>query len=150
EGGTGAYGYAAVQASAGAGYTAVQKTGPQIPDPYQGSWVGKAHVNGGAGAVTYARGVLGTFGAGSDGYYGAAFYLPTGTFASLTGDIEIMGWDDGSGGHGGVRISSSDHMARLVRGDSETIGQAFELREGTWNWLVVHQRFSPSPTNEVF
>src|SRR6185436_14219823 len=72
EGGSGTFGYSAVQSSANASYTAVQKTSQSIPDPYQGSWIGKVHVDSGAGADTFARGVHGTYDAGGDGYYGAA------------------------------------------------------------------------------
>jgi arylsulfatase A-like enzyme len=150
EGGSGTYGYNAVQSSANAGYQAVQKTSSAIPDPYDGTWVGKAQVNGGAGEATYARGVLGTFSAGWEGYYGAAFYFPSGTFAKQTGDVEIMGWEDGSGGDGGIRISSSDHRARLMTGQSQTIGRSFELQEGCWNWVAVRQRFGTPPENDVF
>ena len=124
--------------------------------PYDGPH-GRARVPGGQ---SYARGVMNlTAPDGSDGYYGAAFYLPHGT---LTGSdpaqkatLQLMGWKDSGGGTGSVRISPTDHKARLMRGPSEEIGQRFTLREGCWNSIVVHQRLSdgtsgPPPLNEVF
>jgi arylsulfatase A-like enzyme len=150
-------------------YDQVQQTSPnatwtngnEIP-AYEGSYEGKANYVSG-GASSHARGLINVnVPNGYDGYYGAAFYFPSGTFNPPTGsnqtdqngDIDIMGWSNSAGHYGGIRIGP-DHKARLVRGTSsgspDTIGSAFPVREGCWNWVAVHQRLGQTnATNQVY
>lgn len=113
---------------------------------------------------------------GNKGYYGGAFFFPEGTFTATSNAgtpvpakqkdrIDILRWDNyanfGDSGHyGGITISA-DHKAHLMRGrfspaQTDFIGTPFTLREGCWNWIVVHQRLSgagsgePVPINQVY
>jgi arylsulfatase A-like enzyme len=115
---------------------------------YRGSYEGKASFGGGTTASSYARGVFNSPNGQQDGYYGAAFYFPVGTFTGSTdqnGRVDIMGWSNDNGDYGGISIDP-DHSARLVRGTTsgvrDPIGEPFTLREGCWNWLTVHQKAS--------
>jgi arylsulfatase A-like enzyme len=149
-------------------YDSVQQNSPgttyaasQQRPAYEGTWEAKAHFGGVNGGSAYARGVMNVNAPnGYDGYYGAAFYLPTGTLSTQTARFDIMRWDNfstlgQSGDYGGIAVDA-DHRARLVRGQftddpNETIGKPFTLQEGCWNWLTVHQRLSQAnPTNEVY
>jgi arylsulfatase A-like enzyme len=135
-------------------------SGAGTPPDYDGA-KGKAHLEAGGSGV--ARGITNIgIGDTNDGYYGGAFYVPpqtlTGPKPAQQTNIDLMGWQKGTGSSaefGGIRISTSDHKARLVH-DFAQIGQRFTLREGCWNWIVVHQRLSngsrgsPTPVNEVF
>jgi hypothetical protein len=123
------------------------------------------------GGSSYARGEIDVkVGTGYEGFYGAAFYLPPGTIRGPSPrqekNVDIMGWDqsDANGNpttaYGGLRIGE-DHRVQLVRPpgvdpqnpSDNNIGNQFTLREGCWNWIVVHQRLSPTSSNalnEVF
>jgi arylsulfatase A-like enzyme len=128
---------------------------------YQGSWSAKARFEGNTSAESYARGSFDANTAeGRDGYYGAAFYFPVGTFTgaqpSQKGRVDILRWDsqqdDPASDYGGIRIDT-DHKARLVRGNfgsgtTQEIGSPFPLEEGCWNWLSVHQKLSNKPSND--
>jgi arylsulfatase A-like enzyme len=122
------------------------------------------------GGSSFARGEIDAkVDSGYEGYYGAAFYLPSGTIRGSSprqnDSVEIMGWEqsDATTGQptsqfGGLRVGQ-DHRMQLVRppgvdptDPSEGIGKQFTLREGCWNWVVVHQRLSATSeaVNEVF
>jgi hypothetical protein len=83
--------------------------------------------------------------------YGAAFYLPPGFHAAITGQQALLRWDSfpGAGGRyqqGGVVIDYSDDLGYLV-GDTVTDGSVaqqvlagpFRLPIGTWFTLQVRQ-----------
>jgi RHS repeat-associated protein len=97
-------------------------------------------------------------------YYGAAFYFPTGTFSGAdpkqNRDIDIMRWDNyprhpSDWNFSAIRISGSDHRARLVKGsypdewNATAIGQSFKLAEGCWNHVVVYQRLSSAASPDT-
>jgi RHS repeat-associated protein len=145
-------------------YTIVQdaSSGEKVP-AYSGSWKAKAHYDGNTSGASYARGVFNTAQQnGAEGYYGAAFYFPPGTLygsaptPKLTGNLDILGWTNTLGQFGGIRISGSDHSAHLIRegpaNPQDNIGSAFNLEEGCWNWLTVHQKLSgqSGTINQVF
>ena len=150
-------GYDSVIAVGNASY-APSTNGPQ---PYQGTAKARARFGGRSDpATTHAYGEIGARNLDTGGTYGAALYFPPGTFTgpapSQTGPVDVMRWRDGTN-HGGVRIGA-DHRGRLVTssgGDVEP-NKRFILREGCWNWVVVHQQLSTSdsangePLNEVF
>jgi hypothetical protein len=106
----------------------------------------------GGGGNGYARGVMRPdWHNGDDVWYGMALYLPPGFKDDMAGEVALMRWDNfglyGSGGDvGGIVIFGADKRARLVRGQYESgsvdqLGRAFDLPEGRWVWLEVHQRF---------
>jgi arylsulfatase A-like enzyme len=148
--------YDGVDQVGNASYTATQD------HAYDGSWAAKARFEGNTTAESYARGNFNVNAPdGYSGYYGAAFYFPPGTFTgaqpSQKGDVDILRWDnrsaDPSSDFGGVRISGSDHEARLIRGNfgtsaEEDIGSPFALQEGCWNWVLVHQKLSNKPSDD--
>jgi arylsulfatase A-like enzyme len=157
--------YDGVDQAGGASYTASQD------HAYAGSWAAKARFEGNTTTESHGRGNFNVNAPnGYTGYYGAAFYFPSGTFTgpspTLKGTIDILRWDnrstDPSSDYGGIKISGSDRQARLVRGNfgtsaEEEIGSPFGLQEGCWNWLLVRQKLSNQPSgdpghaiNEVF
>lgn len=129
---------------------------------YEGSRSAKATYSGG-GANGYSRTIqFVNWTSSEDVWYGAAFYLPTGYKNSLQGASDIMRWDNygtyASGAdYGGVMIHSDDR-ARVMLGKYtsdpfQTVVPAFDLPEGRWFYLEVHQKFSTTPGNaltEVF
>ena len=91
------------------------------------------------------------------GTYSAALYFPTGTLTGGTplqrADADVMRWE-GSQDFGGIRISGSDHKARLIRGAvgggaPQNIGESFTLKEGCWNWVAVRQKLSEKAHTEA-
>ena len=153
--------YTAFDQSGGATYAVVDASTAGIP-AYRGDAVARAETPGdvavderGMGIVDLAPDVP----YGSEGWYAAAFYFPQGTLTggspTQQGAVDIMRWTGTAGQFGGVHIGS-DHMARLVRGDGDTvtgtIGPDFSLDEGCWNWLAVHQETSTdtSARNDVW
>jgi arylsulfatase A-like enzyme len=137
---------------------------PNQDRAYDGSWSAKARFDGDTTAQSYARGnfdvnVPNTY----SGYYGGAFYFPAGTFTGTSptqrATLDVLRWDntrtDATSDFGGIRISGSDHKARLVRanlgtGAVEEIGSPFNLQEGCWNWVSVHQKLSDrAPSNPL-
>jgi hypothetical protein len=126
--------------------------------------VAKARFDGSSQSDSWARGNFEIDAPdGYDGYYGAAFYFPTGTFSGSSpkqkGRIDVIRWDNKQSfptdwDWGGIRIDGSDHKAHLVRGTTGTsnyIGDPFALEEGCWNWIFAHQKFGQSgAVSEVF
>jgi arylsulfatase A-like enzyme len=148
-------------------YSGVEEQGSATYDPsqdraYKGGWAAKASFEGNTTAESHARGNFDVdVPDGYEGSYGAAFYFPPGTLSgsdpAQRGRIDVLRWDnerdDPSSDFGGIRISGSDHKARLVRGNLgngsvETIGAPFSLQEGCWNWLFVHQKLSSKPSSD--
>jgi arylsulfatase A-like enzyme len=106
------------------------------------------------GETSVARGIY-RFGMLSrpdyEGYFGAAFYLPSDFYSKQTGYIELFRWDNvdtlgGSADKGAIAIFA-DHHARLVFGPADAgeggvqvIGQPFDIPAGQWADIYVHQR----------
>jgi RHS repeat-associated protein len=148
--------------------TVSHDTDQSVPSAYHGSNEGKVHFAATTTQQSYARGVFNVN--VSDGYAGqaaAAFYFPPGTLSGSSpiqkGDLDVLRWDNertkGSTSFdlGGIRISGSDHLARLIRQQGTNtpvaIGSPFRLQEGCWNWIWVHQRLSANTStalNEVY
>lgn len=88
---------------------------------------------------------------GHDVWYGSAFYLSPGFKQAMRGEVALLRWDNyPSRGHegdvGGVVLWGSDKRARLVlsrygRREHVLVGP-FELPEGRWTSLLVHQRLA--------
>jgi RHS repeat-associated protein len=156
--------------STGTNYTISPSTAP-APAAYRGTRSALASFNGNsANADSAHRGFTVDDRNGSERYFGAAFYFPVGTLTGAgptNGRVDIMRWDNkgkygSTADYGGISISTTDHRARLLRGKITSdpaiqIGDSFGLREGCWNWLVVHQKLSDKPSgdsrhaiNEVF
>jgi arylsulfatase A-like enzyme len=106
------------------------------------------------GETEVARGIY-KFGMRSrpdyEGYYGAAFYLPSDFYSKQTGYVELLRWDNvdslgGSADKGAIAIFA-DHHARLVYGPADAgeagvqvIGAPFDIPTGQWADIYVHQR----------
>lgn len=120
-----------------------------------------------AGAQTngYARGLFNVaWDAGDDVWYRAAYFLPVGFKAAMQGQVALLRWDNWVShptdtDHGGVVIYGSDKRARLAKerlvttAQTDIGGGAFDVPEGRWFLLEVHQRFGSvdgSALNEVF
>lgn len=94
--------------------------------------------------------------AGTDVWYGGAFWVPQGFSANNHG-VGLIRWQDPDdpGVYGGVFLNSNGYY-QLVRGNAATqdqIGSVFDLSgyENNWAWIEVHQRFAPSnPVSEVY
>jgi RHS repeat-associated protein len=143
---------------------------------YNGNWSAKAHFHYDQTSPASGAGSFKTdMASGYQFYYGAAFYVPPCTLsacasnaAKQTGRFDILRWDNrewysGTGDFGGIAIYGSDHKARLVRGQfgnssfgdsGDVIGEPFSVKEGCWNYILVHQKLSDgssvTPVNEVF
>ena len=115
----------------------------------------------GSGRNGYARGLWNVlWPAGTDVWYGMAIYLEPGFKANMRGGIALMRWDNyglyGSGGDiGGLVIFGSDRKAYVVRGRygedyDQELGLPFDIPEGEWVWLEVHQRFTSAPLTETY
>ena len=135
----------------------------------------------GSGYNGYARGIFSPGDPGSRAWrigdsvwYGAAFWLPRAPLpgdtsqtisfmASVKGQVALMRWDnfvDGSPvDRSGVVIYGGDKKAHLVRqrddAQTELSPVSFDLPEGRWFWLEVHQVLSPYSSstavlNEVY
>jgi hypothetical protein len=116
----------------------------------------------GGGENGYSRGIFNVdWHPGDDVWYSAAYYLPTGFKAAMQGQVALMRWDD-YGAHpeaadySGVVIYGGDKRARLIIdhiADHSQIelGPAFDLPEGRWFHLEVHQRLGVSGgVNDVY
>ncbi len=116
----------------------------------------------GGGQNGFARGIFNVdWQSGEDVWYSAAFYLPVGFKAAMQGQVALMRWDD-YGAHpeaadySGVVIYGGDKRSRLVidriaTGTQIELSPAFDLPEGRWFHLEVHQRLgSASGLNEVY
>jgi hypothetical protein len=122
---------------------------------YDGSYAVKS-VYGGGGVNAYARGHWDvSWQTGNDVWYGAAYYLPTGFKAAMQNEVALMRWDnwpsyqDGSGDIGGIVIWGSDKRARLKLGTysgstEKVLAGPFDVPEGRWFWLEVHQKLGTS------
>ncbi len=117
---------------------------------YEGQRSAKATYNGGGGNG-YARTQEEiSWKAGDDVWYGASFFLPSGYKSKLQGGNDLMRWDNwdtynSSADFGGVALRS-DGRSRILLGkynssDSE-VTPAFDLPEGRWFHLEVHQKLS--------
>lgn len=112
----------------------------------------------------YARGIFNvSWGSGDDVWYRAAYKLPKGFKAAMQGQVALLRWDNYIShpvdtDHGGVVIYGSDKRARLVterlNGQKQyELTPQFDVPEGRWFLLEVHQRFSATDgraINEVF
>jgi hypothetical protein len=122
---------------------------------YDGSYAVKS-VYGGGGVNAYARGHWDvSWQTGDDVWYGAAYYLPTGFKTAMQNEVALMRWDnwpsyqDGSGDIGGIVIWGSDKRARLKLGTysgstEKVLVGPFDVPEGRWFWLEVHQKLGTS------
>ncbi|HMJ96003.1 MAG TPA: hypothetical protein VK486_09130, partial [Thermoleophilaceae bacterium] len=133
---------------------------PTTERAYDGVRSAKASYNG-SGGNGFARTWFEVhFKGGSDFWYGGAFYIPS--KKAMPCWYSLMRWDNyityGSDGDvGGIEISTSGR-ARLMREDYSAKNYAvltreFDLPEGRWFWLEVHQRLSDrdgDALNEVF
>jgi hypothetical protein len=107
---------------------------------------------GGVGENGYARGIWDVqWQDGEDVWFGAAFYLPLGFHDRIQGQVDLMRWDNWSThpadtDWGGVSIYGFDRRARLLRfgagRQNDTLVGPFDLPEGRWFRLEVHQRLA--------
>ncbi|HEX7244247.1 MAG TPA: heparin lyase I family protein [Solirubrobacterales bacterium] len=118
---------------------------------YTGSYAARATYDG-SGENGYTRGIWNVeWKDGDDVWFGAAYYLPTGFISNIQGQVDLVRWDNWSTNPtdtdwGGVSIYGSDHRARLLRfgagRPNDTLVGPFDLPEGRWFTLEVHQRRS--------
>jgi hypothetical protein len=128
---------------------------------YGDAHAAQAHYNGG-GQNGYARGIFNVdWHAGDDVWYSAAYYLPTGFKAAMQGQVALMRWDDygshpDAADHSGIVINGGDKHAHLAvdhlgTSTQYTLGAAFDLPEGRWFHLEVHQHLgSTNAANDVY
>ena len=129
---------------------------------YSGTYAARATYSGG-GENGYARGIWNVqWEEGNDVWYGAAYYLPVGFYSNVQGQVDLVRWDNWSTNPndtdwGGVSIYGSDHRVRLLRfgagRPNDTLVGPFDLPEGRWFTLEVHQRrsaISGSALSEVY
>jgi hypothetical protein len=130
-------------------------------DSYAGGAAVRATYSGGGGNG-YARGIFNVaWREGDDVWYRAAFKLPLGFKDSMQGQVALMRWDDWEShpddtNQSGVVIYGGDKRSRLIldrlgpHTQTELTGD-FDLPEGRWFLLEVHQRLSTSnAVNEVY
>jgi hypothetical protein len=142
---------------------AVVGTLATVPGGYGDSYAARATYSGG-GSNGYSRGIFNVgWSEGEDVWYSAAYYLPVGFKAAMQGQVALLRWDD-YGAHpndadqGGIVINGGDKRSRLVlnrlaQGTQTELTSVFDLPEGRWFHLEVHQRLSSSggaAVNEVF
>ena len=122
---------------------------PTTERAYDGIHSAKASYNG-SGENGFARTWFEVhFNKGSDIWYGGAYYIPS--KRAMPCWYSLVRWDNyityGSDGDvGGIEISTSGR-ARLMRQDYSgdnyaVLTDEFDLPEGRWFWLEVHQRLS--------
>jgi hypothetical protein len=127
---------------------------------YEGTHSAHATYSGG-GSNGYSRGLWNvSWQEGDEVWYGAAYFLPVGFKTAMQGQVDLIRWDNWATDpttteKSGVVIYGSDKRARLVRikqGVEEVaLSSAFDLPEGRWFWLEVHQRLSSTGgLNEVY
>lgn len=137
---------------------------------YEGGAAAHASYDG-SGANGYARGIFNVGWAnGDDVYYGGAFYLPAGFKAAMKSETDLMRHDNFGASstvdYGGIGLLKSDGKAHLFRvgsyvsgspgsgsGDDMNVAAPFDVPEGRWFWLEVHQKLSPTDgvaVNEVW
>jgi len=120
---------------------------------YNGGYAARAAYDG-SGENGYVRGIWNVeWKDGDDVWFGAAYYLPSGFTSNIMGQVDLVRWDNWSTNPndtdwGGVSIYGSDHRARLLRfgagRPNDTLVGPFDLPEGRWFTLEVHQRRSAS------
>ncbi|MCW3014213.1 MAG: glycoside hydrolase family 5 [Solirubrobacterales bacterium] len=127
---------------------------------YDGVQSAKAVFNGGANG--YSRGIQNVdWQDGDDVWYGSAFYLPPGFKASMQGQVDLLRWDnftvdETNTDRSGIILYNSDKKARIMRqklGVEEVpIAAPFDIPEGRWFYLEVHQHLSQGggALSEVF
>jgi hypothetical protein len=118
---------------------------------FAGGRSARAHYHG-SGSNAYARGVEAVhWNNGDNVWYGEAVYLPPGFKSAMQGEVDLMRWDNYSLEQrsldwGGIVIYGHDKRARLLRfdvyGDVTTLVGPFDIAEGRWTWIEVHERFS--------
>lgn len=120
--------------------------------------VARARFRGGTGNA-FARGVHDvSWPDGEQVSYGVDMFLRPGFHDRVQGQVDLLRWDNfpsrGEGADwGGIVVFGSDRRARLVRfggGRPETneLVGPFDLPEGRWFRLMVHQRLSDGPDAE--
>jgi hypothetical protein len=119
---------------------------------YGDAHAAKATYSGG-GDNGFARGIFNVdWNSGDDVWYSAAYRLPRGFKKAMQGQVALMRWDDygshpNSANYSGIVIYGGDKRARLVedRIASSTqieLSHAFDLPEGRWFHLEVHQHLT--------
>jgi RHS repeat-associated protein len=143
--------YDAVEEADGGDFT--DSLQPGDPAAYKDGRVAKVHLPADRGSGVQARGAINLNPGTNLEFYGGAFYFPTGTLngpnPKQQHDVDLARWDDAAATEfGGLRLGS-DHQIRLIRSQTgqavETIGEAFAVQEGCWNWIVVEQKLSSDP-----
>jgi arylsulfatase A-like enzyme len=143
--------YSGFDEAGGATYSVIPASQASIP-AYRGDAIARVETPGDVAVTERGLGIVDVnpdVPHGYEGWYSAAFYFPQGSFTGGTpsqrGALDIMRWTGTTGQSGGVRIDRN-HQAQLVHGTggavTGTIGPKFDLAEGCWNWLAVHQRIS--------
>jgi Polysaccharide lyase len=133
---------------------------PTTDRAYEGSRSAHATYTG-AGRNGYSRGIWNvSWQDGDEVWYGGAFYLPEGFKDRMQGQVDLVRWDNWpsmpeQSEKGGVVIYGSDKRARLVRMkqgvEQASLGGSFDIPEGRWVWIEVHQRLSEAdPLSEVY
>jgi hypothetical protein len=133
------------------------------PPPSGNEWVIRAKVSG--SGSDYARmqfnhdaaGVP-TWGEGTDVWYSASFYLPTGFYAAKNSSQDLMRWDcyiDGeSDMQGGLGMGSDDALYIMSNYPyTRPLETAYVIPEGRWVPIEVHQRiseFANVAQNEIY
>jgi len=125
---------------------------------WSGSYSARATYSGG-GDNGYSRGIWNVqWEEGDDVWFGAAYYLPAGFHANIQGQVDLVRWDNwlshpNDTDWGGVSIYGSDHRARLLRfgagRPNDTLVGPFDLPEGRWFTLEVHQLRSSTAGNAL-
>jgi len=120
---------------------------------YDGTYSAKASYLGGADNA-YSRGLWNvSWVTNDDVWYSAAYYLPVGFKSAMQGEVDLLRWDNwlshpSDTDWGGVVIYGGDKKARLMRfnmkGSSTVLVGPFDVPEGRWFTLEVHQRLSGS------
>jgi hypothetical protein len=116
----------------------------------------------GSGANGYQRGAWNIdLRDGDDVWYSAAFRLPTGFHNAIQGQVDLLRWDNwvshpNDTDWGGLVIYGSDKKLRLMRFNmagtgTTTLAGPYDLPEGRWIHLQVHQRLgTTNALNELY
>ena len=129
---------------------------------YDGTHSARAHTPPGR-RNRFARGTFDvSWGAGDEVWYGAAFFLPSGFYSRLQGQVEVLRWDNWAlagrtQDQGGVAILPDGRWA-LVRKSAGVEEQwlvtepVAPVETGRWHWVEVHQRLAAdaSAVNELW
>jgi hypothetical protein len=99
------------------------------------------------------------WGEGTDIWYSASFYLPSGFYASKNSSKDLMRWDAYDGAHeedmqGGLGMGSDDGLYIMSNYPySRPVETGYIIPEGKWTAIEVHQKLSESPAiaqNEIY